>query len=292
MRKNIYNFASNFEKYQTILDTSIEEVSSGGSSVNCYIDKDSLQKYTHNFTEETCKKATYYLNEIEKKTNDPQYIEDGCKYFCYWLQVEVLEKEKPSYEILKLYQDLLNEYDRFVYTDILPKYINTISEHTIKNFIGLVDMYKKFHNFKNSTETETNKCNLGKECVLVYEKNIEVCKAGNDYDLCCELDNFRDEYNKYIKENIQCNDLLKILRSYRTYDPVVITSIPCVIILVACFFFFLYKFSPLGSCFSDRIKNKKRISKNIDYETQNLSHISKGTYKNKNRQYNIAYISS
>ncbi|KMZ83398.1 hypothetical protein PVBG_06040 [Plasmodium vivax Brazil I] len=103
-------------------------------------------------------------------------------------------------------------------------------------------MYKNFYDFKkDKEESGKDKCSYADKCFRLYNKNIEVCKAGSDYDFCYELDNFRNEYNKYMKENIQCEDSLKILPSYRTYDTVVITTIPCVIIFVACLFFFLYK---------------------------------------------------
>ncbi|CAG9480084.1 unnamed protein product [Plasmodium vivax] len=293
MRKNIYNFTSNFEEYQKILETPIAEMSHEGSSRNCYIDKSSLKMYTNNFTEDICAKALNYLGKIEEKKNDQQYIEDGCKYFFYWLQVEVIKEETVDLNILNLYKEVLNKYEDIANNYELPKYLNIISEHNIQKFIDMVDMYKNFYDFiKNKVEHGKDKCDYANKCVSLYEKNIKVCKEGSDYDFCYELDKFRDEYNKHMEKNEQCENLQKILPSYRTHDPVVITSIPCVIILVTCFFFFLYKFSPLGSCLLNRINKKKRISNNIDYETQNLSHISKGTYKNNNRQYNIAYISS
>ncbi|EDL42600.1 variable surface protein Vir15, truncated, putative, partial [Plasmodium vivax] len=274
-------------------DSHTAEVTSDDSPPYCSIEINNLNHYRDKFNQEICKKATHYLGEIEKNKNVPQYIEDGCKYFFYWLQVEVLKDETLGSKILMFYQEVLNEYEKTASNEEFPKYLNIINEHDIQNFIDIVDMYKNFYDFKkDKEESGKDKCSYADKCFRLYNKNIEVCKAGSDYDFCYELDNFRNEYNKYMKENIQCEDSLKILPSYRTYDTVVITTIPCVIIFVACLFFFLYKFSPLGSFFLNRIKKKKRISNNIDYEMQYLSPISKGNYNNKNRQYNIAYISS
>ncbi|SCA81979.1 VIR protein [Plasmodium vivax] len=274
MRKNIYNFAAKIEDYQKILDSHKAEVSPDDIPLSCSIEINKLKKHTDNFTDEICKKATYYLGEIEIKKNEPQYIEDGCKYFCYWLQVEVLKEETLGSKILKLYQDLLNEYESATSNEELLKYLYIISEHNLQNFRDMVDMYKNFYDFKkNKEESGKDKCFYAQECVNLYEKNIKVCKECSDYDFCYELDNFRDLYNKHMEKNVQCSGLQKILPSYRKYDPVVITSIPCVIIL----------FSPLGSCFLNRVKTKKSISNNIDHETQYLSHLSKGAFKNENR---------
>ncbi|SCA82148.1 VIR protein [Plasmodium vivax] len=242
MRKNIYNFSSKIEEYQKILDSHTAEVTSDDSPPNCSIEINNLNHYRDKFNQEICKKATHYLGEIEKNKNVPQYIEDGCKYFFYWLQVEVLKDETLGSKILMFYQEVLNEYEKTASNEEFPKYLNIINEHDIQNFIDIVDMYKNFYDFKkDKEESGKDKCSYADKCFRLYNKNIEVCKAGSDYDFCYELDNFRNEYNKYMKENIQCEDSLKILPSYRTYDTVVITTIPCVIIFVACLFFFLYK---------------------------------------------------
>ncbi|KMZ82461.1 hypothetical protein PVIIG_06195 [Plasmodium vivax India VII] len=242
MRKNIYNFAAKIEEYQKIFDKTNDKGTAGDSPLNCSFEINNFKQYTDKFTEEICKKSTYYLGEIEIKTNEPQYIIDGCKYFCYWLQVEVLKDETLYSNILKLYQDVLKAYEYGTSNAELLNYLNIFSEHHIKNFRDMVNMYKNFYNFKNNrVENGKDNCYFANECVSLYEKNIKVCKAGSDYDFCDELDNFRDEYNKYMKQNDQCKDLQKILPSYRTYDPIVITSIPCVIILVSCCIFFLYK---------------------------------------------------
>ncbi|KNA00888.1 hypothetical protein PVNG_05815 [Plasmodium vivax North Korean] len=155
-------------------------------------------------------------------------------------------------------------------------------------------MYDYFYKFKGNTQHGDNKCNHAKECFRLYKENIKICEEGNDNDFCYELDNLKEIYDAYMITIEGCPGLPESLESYRVQNRAVVIITPFSILLVISLsLFFLYKFTPFGSFFQKGTKNKKKIPGNVDYEMQVPSHASQRVNKyNKNRQYNISYLSS
>ncbi|KMZ82417.1 hypothetical protein PVIIG_06125 [Plasmodium vivax India VII] len=253
-----------------------------------------IQEHNNIFKNMHCSQAKHYLNNVER-IRKPNNISNACKYFLYWLYYVVLHKNLDNKKILKIYNDVLTAYIYGSAKENFKNYVSFFSERTIENLIKLTEMYDYFYKFKEEKITHGDvKCNHARKCVDLYEKNIKVCEEGNDNDFCYELDNLKESYDKYLKSNAVCPDLPKTLESYRVYNTAAIIITPFSILLVISLsIFFLYKFTPFGSFFRKRTKNKKKIPDNIDYATHVLPHKSQRVNNyNNNRQYNISYLSS
>ncbi|SCA60585.1 Plasmodium vivax Vir protein, putative [Plasmodium vivax] len=289
----MYNTANSFLIYRKILEE-WDPVDIKSDSGECFgFNHDYTSQYHDTFTKEHCLQAVHYLSTVES-TIESQYLSNGCKYFLYWLYNEVLKKKIDNHKVINIYQDVLKGYIEGSANENFRNYVNFFSERTIENLIKLTEMYESFYKFKGDIHHTDNKCDNAKECVRLYNENIKVCEEGDDYDFCYELDNLKESYDTYMKSNESCPNSPKTLESYRLFNPTVVIITPFSILLVISLsLFFLYKFTPFGSFFQKGTKNKKKIPGNVDYEMQVPSHASQRVNKyNKNRQYNISYLSS
>ncbi|VVA00129.1 PIR protein [Plasmodium vivax] len=293
MKRTSYNIEKIYNTYKEILEAWM--LPSNFPTINECIGfkKELIEEHNNIFTNIHCSQAQHYLNNV-KKINNHQYINNACKYFLYWLYFIVLQKDLEKHKILKIYQDVLTAYIEGSGNENFRKYVNIFSEETIEKFIKLTEMYDYFYKFKGNTQHGDNKCNHAKECFRLYKENIKVCEEGNDNDFCYELDNLKEIYDAYMKSNDRCTSLPKTLKSYRVYNRAAIIITPFSILLVISLsLFFLYKFTPFGSLFRKKTKNKKKIPGNLDYATPVLPHTSQSVNNyNNNRQYNISYLSS
>ncbi|SCA60501.1 Plasmodium vivax Vir protein, putative [Plasmodium vivax] len=294
MKKTSYNIKDMYYAYNGIFNTWKPNLDNQAPKDCIAFKEEHIREHQDTFINAQCSKAQHYLSKIET-SSDPQYISNACKYFVYWLYYDVLKKDTDNRKILKIYQDVLTAYIDGSSKENFRNYVNFFSERTIENLIKLTEMYESFYKFKEGNIYHAGvKCNHADACVRLYNENIKVCEEGNDYDFCYELDNLKKSYDTYMMTNKDCPHLPKTLESYRLYNPAVIIITPFSILLViSVSLFFLYKFTPFGSLFRKRTKNKNKIPSNLDYATHVLSHTSeKVTNYNKNRQYNISYLSS
>ncbi|CAI7719080.1 Plasmodium vivax Vir protein, putative [Plasmodium vivax] len=294
MRKTFYNTAKTFLTYTKIL----EEWDQGYVKVDsekCFgFSQKFINQYNNTFTDKDFSQALHYLNTVDS-TNESQYISDACKYFMYWLYYYVLKNVSDKHNISKIYEDVLTGYIDRSDNENFRNYVSSFSEKTIDKIIKLAEIYDNSHKFKGDIKhQDKSKCDHAEECVRLYKKNIEVCEEDNDSDFCYELDNLKESYDTYMKSNESFPNSPKTLESYRLFNPTVVIITPFSILLVISLsLFFLYKFTPFGSFFQKGTKNKKKIPGNVDYEMQVPSHASQRVNKyNKNRQYNISYLSS
>ncbi|KMZ82505.1 hypothetical protein PVIIG_05366 [Plasmodium vivax India VII] len=252
-----------------------------------------IKEHQDTFTKVHCSKAEHYLSSVVIN-RDHQYTSNACKYFMYWLYYDVLNKESDNRKILKIYEDVLTGYIEKSGNEYLKDYVNFLSEKTVEKIIKLTKMYDYFHKFKENKQPGSNKCNLATDCIRLYNKNINVCEKGNDNDFCYELDNLKKSYDAYMKTKEICPHLTRALESYKVYNTAVVIITPFSILLVISLsLFFLYKFTPFGSIIRKSTKNKKKKPDNLDYATHVQSHTSQRVNNyNKNRQYNISYLSS
>ncbi|EDL42767.1 variable surface protein Vir15, putative [Plasmodium vivax] len=283
-----------YHTYKGILDTWVPN-SDNQPPDDCIAFKQELiQEHNNIFKNMHCSQAKHYLNNVERIRN-PNNISNACKYFLYWLYIIVLKKDLEKHKILKIYKDVLTAYIDESGNENFRNYVNFFSEETIKKIIKLTEMYDYFYKFKEEQISHENvKCNHAENCIRLYNENIKVCEEGNDYDFCYELDNLKESYDTYMKSYEGCRNLPKTLESYRLYNPATVIITPFSILLVMSLsLFFLYKFTPFGSFFRKRRKNKKKIPDNLDYETHFPPHTSQRVNNyNNNRQYNISYLSS
>ncbi|CAG9481990.1 unnamed protein product [Plasmodium vivax] len=283
MKKTSYNIKDMYYAYNGIFNTWEPNLDNQAPDDCLAFKQERIREHKGTFTKEHCSKAKHYLSSVVTN-RDHQYTSNACKYFIYWLYYDVLNKKSDNRKILKIYKDVLTAYIDGSRKEYLRKYVSFFSEETIEKFIKLTEMYDYFYKFKDEKIYYTGvKCNNANACVRLYNENIKVCEKGNDYDFCYELDNLKKSYDEYMITNVDCSDLPKTLESYRLFNPSVVIIIPFSILL----------FTPFGSIFRKRTKNKKKIPENLDYATHVLSHTSQmvNNYNN-NRQYNISYLSS
>ncbi|KMZ76797.1 hypothetical protein PVIIG_05398 [Plasmodium vivax India VII] len=236
-----YNTAKTFLTYRTILEgwNSCEAKSESRHCIG--FSEEYISQYDDIFTNIHCSKALHYLSTVESIT-ESQRLNNGCKYFLYWLYYEVLKKNLYKHKILKIYQDVLLGYIDSSYNHYFSNYISFFSEKTIDKIIKLSEMYDNFYKFKGDIHHTDNKCDNAKECVRLYNENIKVCEEGDDYDFCYELDNLKESYDTYMKSNESCPNSPKTLESYRLFNPTVVIITPFSILLVISLsLFFLYK---------------------------------------------------
>ncbi|VVA00141.1 PIR protein [Plasmodium vivax] len=294
MKRTSYNIKDMYDTYKGILDTWVPD-SPDQTPDDCIgLKKELIREHNNIFTNIHCSQAQHYLNNV-KINHKPNYISNACKYFLYWLYIIVLKKDLEKHKILKIYKDVLTAYIDKSGNENFRNYVNFFSEETIKKIIKLTEMYDYFYKFKEEKITHEHvKCKHAEDCIRLYKKNIKVCEEGNDYDFCYELDNLKESYDAYMKSNDRCTSLPKTLKSYRVYNRAAIIITPFSILLVISLsLFFLYKYTPFGSFFRKRTKNKKNIPGNLDYAMNVIPHTSQRVNNyNNNRQYNISYLLS
>ncbi|VUZ99589.1 PIR protein [Plasmodium vivax] len=294
MRNTSYDVRNIYHTYKRVLDSWNPGSNFQTSEEFIFINQDLIKKHTDAFTIKHCLQAQHYLSNVEEK-REPQYLSNGCKFFLYWLYYDVLNRVSDYDKVLKIYEDVLREYIEVSSNDYFKNYIKSFSEQTIEKIIKLSEMYEYFYKFKEEDKKQgCNKCDNAEKCVSLYNENIKVCEKAKDYDFCYELDNLKESYDTYMKTNECCSSLPKTLKSYSVQNPAALIITPFSILLViSLFIFFLYKFTPFGSLFRKKTKNKKKIPGNLDYATPVLPHTSQSVNNyNNNRQYNISYLSS
>ncbi|CAI7719862.1 Plasmodium vivax Vir protein, putative [Plasmodium vivax] len=294
MRSTSYNVDNIHNTYKKILEAWKPRSSDLISEKCMIVNEERIREHNSTFTGTHCSQAEHYLNNVET-IRKPNYIINACKYFLYWLYCEVLKKNLDNQKILKVYKDVLTAYIDGSGKEIFRNYVNFFSEEIIEKFIKLTEMYDHFYKFKEENTTHGDvKCIHATECIRLYNENIKVCEEGNDYDFCYELDNLKESYDTYMMTKEICPHLTRTLESYKLYNPAVVIITPFSILLVISLsLFFFFKFTPFGSIFRKRTKNKNKIPDNLDYATHVLSHTSQRVNSNnKNRQYNISYLSS
>ncbi|KMZ76890.1 hypothetical protein PVIIG_05931 [Plasmodium vivax India VII] len=233
-----YNTANTVLKCRTILhrwdpgDITFDREQCFGFS------QDYISPYNDTFTDKHCLQAQNYLSNVEESI-EPQDINNGCKYFLYWLYDDVLKKNINKHKVLKIYQDVLTGYIVGSYNQHFSNYVSFFSEETIEKIIKLAEMYDHFHKFTGDIEHEGNKCNHAEECIGLYKKNIKVCEEGNDYDFCYELDNLKENYDTYMMSKEICPQLTRTLESYKLYNPALLIITPLSILLVISLSLFL-----------------------------------------------------
>ncbi|KMZ94660.1 hypothetical protein PVMG_02549 [Plasmodium vivax Mauritania I] len=237
-----YDVRNIYHRYKKILETWNPGLNFQTSEELIFVKQEHISEHNVTFTKAHRSIAQHYLGNAETN-REPQYVSNECKYFLYWLYYEVLEKKVDYHKVLKFYEDVIKGYMEESGNRHLDDYVSFRSDKTIEKFIKLTEMYDYFHKFKEEDKQHADrKCGYARECVLLYNKNIEICEEGNDYDFCYELDNLKKSYDEYMITNEDCSGLQKTLESYRLFNPTVVIITPFSILLVISLsLFFLYK---------------------------------------------------
>ncbi|SBS90663.1 PIR Superfamily Protein [Plasmodium ovale curtisi] len=168
--------------------------------------------------------------------------------------------------------------------------INKISYDIFKNVKSIYELCDNSNSFKtDKTEPITNICHYGETCFNSYTKYEEEYSQNYSNALCNEMENFRSEYNNYMKEILACGQDKQMLPSFKSHNIAEIGLIPLFIILVIFFLlYYLYKFTPYGLYIYPLIRRKKYIWSNIGKEDEEFHKKHELFYANTNRrQYNL-----
>ncbi|KNA02203.1 hypothetical protein PVNG_05526 [Plasmodium vivax North Korean] len=120
--------------------------------------------------------------------------------------------------------------------------MNLIKIH-LKKFKDLNEIYDLLNNFKNSKDQiGSDKCHIVKQCCRKYEDHIKNCGELDNKSFCKALDNFRNEYNDYVKTVTTCDDVPKYLNSPFGNDVDFVMLSPFIIIfIISIIILILYK---------------------------------------------------
>ncbi|SBT58932.1 PIR Superfamily Protein [Plasmodium ovale wallikeri] len=279
--ESMYAVVSWFPNYRSILNGIISEYDSqketyaGGG----YYDSDPSK---YHFTI-----ALLYLTQM--KESQLLNIITCCKYIYYWLYNEAESGKLSVSNATELYLKLMEILDS-VDLEYYKSKINIISYDIFENVKSIYELYDNLNGFKtDKTEPITNRCHYVETCFNSYMKYEEECSQNHSNALCNEMENFRSEYNKYMKEISACGQDKQMLPSFKSHNIAVIVLIPLFIILVIVFLlYYLYKFTPYGSYIYPLIRKKKHIWSNLDKEDEEFHKKHELFYANTNiRQYNL-----
>ncbi|GAB69782.1 hypothetical protein PCYB_005310, partial [Plasmodium cynomolgi strain B] len=194
--------------------------------------------------DKVCQVAFNYLSALYAKHSNE--MDEGCKYFYYFVYNNILKNETINYNKLKFYEMLLREYYN-VHEQVhsLDTYIKSIDKVMLEENNDLIEMYDNFDNFKNVLTNENEeRCKYAKKCIKIYEKYMGKCKNNND--LCCsELKKIMERFSEYTENDFPCNnDIQEFLPYIGRSNQKVIILIPIILItLILSILYILYKVS-------------------------------------------------
>ncbi|SBT74304.1 PIR protein [Plasmodium ovale] len=137
-KKTIYNVANLFDVYKNQLDEDLED------GVFFGIDEctDFSSPYLDNgVSDNICQRSIKYFSHLKEQVNS-DYIDQGCRYFCYWLHNKILKSQKSVDNTLNLYKQLLQKYRDYEETYVFQEYIEHFSNDMLANLIKLIELYE------------------------------------------------------------------------------------------------------------------------------------------------------
>ncbi|SBT57169.1 PIR Superfamily Protein [Plasmodium ovale wallikeri] len=287
-KKTIYNVANLFDVYKNQLDAELEDdfflgIHECTNFSSPYLD--------NGVSDNICQRSIKYFSHLKEQVNS-DYIDQGCRYFCYWLHDKILKNQKPVDNTINLYKQLLQKYKDYEEAYVFQEYIEHFNNDMLANLIKLIELYGKFNIIKKKI-TSCDNCDCVQASADLYNHYVDECYTCNDNDFCDELENFKHTYENHMNTE-NCPEVVpKILPPIKRYNLAPIVSIPFVLTLVVSFvFFILYKFTTVGLRIRSILKTKKSIYNDIDQETNELMYISgKYNVNSKNNEYSLSYQS-
>ncbi|CAI7719849.1 PIR protein [Plasmodium vivax] len=239
-----------------------------------------------------CRKSLHYLEDLEENDHTDIKQAQGTLYLYIWLYDKELKKVNNAGKHINIYIKLLDLcFDNISY-NIGTTYKMKVNTYNFEILENLYNLYYKFDKIEYDNECRQTKYECAKECVKLYKECIEICNQKYNVDYCNELENFRNEFNKYISSENQCKDKDLYIPSNKFASKSVILLISLVTVLtLSTFFFILYKFTPFGAWFRDRSRSKKNIYSNIANEEPEKLHASRISRMSDMKPYKISYIS-
>ncbi|SBT58677.1 PIR Superfamily Protein [Plasmodium ovale wallikeri] len=289
--KTFYNIANSYTKYKEQLDTFKRD----GKPIYMGECDSFVNEHITNAEQDAsmiCKTVMKFLNLLKEESES--YKIEGSKYLFYWLHNDVLNGKLAIGNTLILYKELYRRYNDEDKLNILNIYINQMNDNTSDKLVKLIGIYDILKNFDNSYKETLKK----KECTCYsidsFSRYVDECRKVYDNDFCDELKNFRNQYNFFIQNIIQCRGDQYLLPPVDNFDIVSTILVSLFLILSTSLILpLLYKFTPFGPWISQKIRKKKNIWDNINQENNILSNsYEMKTYNSNKKNYSIAYHSS
>ncbi|SBT00068.1 PIR Superfamily Protein [Plasmodium ovale curtisi] len=291
---NYYPYLSSFPEYlQKFKDVITESVTDTPYHVRCSSFADGRFEGNSNFRNR-CYEVAKYLNHLLSKKSDYN-IHERCAHLNYILNSDsnynnITNCSKP--DLIDAYSKLPSDFN-----DVCFSSIELIDEHTLTKLKHIHDMHESFGKVK-STKTSCigDCCTNAKKCSSIYDNYIKNCYEDSIDYICDNLGKFKNEYETHMKSvKTICTDALKILTPPKKNNSTVTILIACItILIIPCFLFIFYKFTPFGQLLRPRVHQIKKMFYNLGDENQNISvdnyeYVSPSTKK---KRYHVAYNST
>ncbi|SBT58379.1 PIR Superfamily Protein [Plasmodium ovale wallikeri] len=291
---NYYPLVSLFDDYSVKFDQVVGEDNRDPSYKNtCEQMQRSL--YQSSFINiERCQNILKYVNHLSNQENDAEKNK-LCAHLNYLLNCDASSNIIPvdyKSNFIDAYLRFLPNYKNVCYLSIEP-----IEEHVFQKLKDIHNMYKLLKEVKSKGTACTGDCCANaKQCADTYESYIHNCYIGSTDNFCVELGKIKDDYEESIKKvKVTCTDAREMLTPPMQNNSGVSILIPCTILLVIpCFLFILYNFTPFSSWITPQIQKIKRIINNTDEQKENLilDNFDLMQYPQEKGPYYIAYNSS
>ncbi|SBT00255.1 PIR Superfamily Protein [Plasmodium ovale curtisi] len=291
---NYYPYLSSFPKYlQNFKEVIGESISDSSYHVRCSSIESIRFKGNSNFRD-LCYNVAKYLNRLHNtKSNTDTH--ERCAHLNY-----ILNSDESYYNITNYSKsDLINAYSELItnFNDVCYSTIELIDELTLKKLKDIYDMHESFGKVKSKEISCIDDCcTNAKKCASIYDNYIKNCYEDSIDYICDDLGKFKYEYETHMKSvKTVCTDTLKILTPPKKNNSSVTILIPCIVILIIpCFLFIFYKFTPFGLLLRTGILQMKKMLYNSDEESQDMS-VNNPEYiptSTKMKAYHIAYNSA
>ncbi|SBT53659.1 PIR Superfamily Protein [Plasmodium ovale wallikeri] len=291
---NYYTHVNLFDQYSEKFNEVIGDASEDTSYQSKCDDMQRSLFKSDSVSKERCQNILKYVNYISKQQSDEEK-KKLCAHLNYLLNCDASSDTIPNdYKpnIINAYLRLFSSYNNVCYLSI-----DFIEADELKKLKDMHNMHKLLKNIKSKVTSCTGDCcSNAKQCAETYESYIHNCYIGSTDHFCVELAKIKAAYEENMKTAIKtCTDAREMLTPPMQNNSGVSILIPCTILLVIpCFLFILYKFTPFSSWIIPQIQKIKRIINNTDEQNENLilDNFDLMQYPQEKGPYNIAYNSS
>nr|CAB96691.1 vir2 [Plasmodium vivax] len=288
--ESMYHFSNRSYEHESLFLLNNTKVNQGHDHIcEKFMSAYSIYKSTFNLN---CKKSLNYLEYLEESEHTDIRKSQGTLYLYLWLYDKELKNVKNKGKHIDLYNNLLELCFEYISYNIGTIYQSNVRADNFEILKNLYDLYYKFDKIKYDNDCENTKYKCAKNCFDLYKEYIEDCNKKFNDDFCNELENFRNQFNRYISSEPECKDKdLYIPKNTYTRKSVIPLISLVTVLSVPTFFFILYKLTPFGAWFRDRSKgNKKNYSNIANEEPENL-HASRISRMSDIKTYKISYMS-
>ncbi|CAI7723137.1 hypothetical protein PVPAM_140005600 [Plasmodium vivax] len=288
--ESMYNLSSRSYDYRSLFLDNHKQPKQGHEEI-CEFMKQTYSIKNNNFIL-NCYKSLNYLDDLEEKEHSYVRKAHGTLYLYLWLYDKELKNVIYTGEHIELYKKMLELCFEYISYNIGTIYQSNVRADNFEILKNLYDLYYKFDKIKYDNDCENTKYKCAINCFDLYKEYIEDCNKKFNDDFCNELENFRNQFNRYISSEPECKDkdLYIPKNTYARKSVVPLTSLVTVLSLPT-FFFILYKLTPFGAWFRNRSRRKKKNYSNIANEEPEILPATRISRISDMKPYKISYMS-